>query len=47
MDDDEEYMRPMLPTVPEKCGPPVISLGHLLELSIQTVYHELNVLSEL
>ncbi|VDM98233.1 unnamed protein product [Thelazia callipaeda] len=45
--DDEEYMKPMLPTVPEKCGPPVIPLGHLIEFAVQQIFHELTVLSEL
>ncbi|MCP9265190.1 MED14 [Dirofilaria immitis] len=44
--DDEEYMKPMLPTVPEKCGPPVIPLGHLIEFAVQQIFHELTVLSE-
>ncbi|KHN74686.1 Mediator of RNA polymerase II transcription subunit 14 [Toxocara canis] len=47
MEDEEEYMKPMLPTVPEKCGPPVINLGLLIEFAVQQILHELTVLSEL
>lgn len=47
MEDDEEYMKPMLPTVPEKCGPPVINLGLLIEFAVQQILHELTVLTEL
>ncbi|MFH4974821.1 hypothetical protein AB6A40_001530 [Gnathostoma spinigerum] len=47
MEDEEEYMKPMLPTVPEKCGPPVIELGRLIEFAVQQILHEMTVLSEL
>lgn len=47
MEDEEEYLKPMLPTVPEKCGPPFINLGHLIEFAVQQILHELTVLSEL
>ncbi|VDK60298.1 unnamed protein product [Anisakis simplex] len=47
MEDEEEYMKPMLPTVPDKCGPPVINLGLLIEFAVQQILHELTVLSEL
>ena len=46
-DEDEEFMRPMLPTVPDKCGPPTITLGQLIDFAVQQTYHELTVLAEL
>lgn len=46
-DDEEEFLRPMLPTVPEKCGPPTITLGLLIDFAVQQTYHELTVLAEL
>ncbi|KAJ1366563.1 hypothetical protein KIN20_027251 [Parelaphostrongylus tenuis] len=45
--DDEGHNKPVLPIVPEKCGPPTISLNYLLDFAIQQIYHEITVLSEL
>ncbi|KHJ94098.1 mediator complex subunit MED14 [Oesophagostomum dentatum] len=45
--DDVEHSKPALPVVPDKCGPPTISLNYLLDFAIQQIYHEITVLSEL
>lgn len=36
-----------LPQIPERCGPPTISLSLLLDFAIQNTVHELTILSEL
>ncbi|KAK6745587.1 hypothetical protein RB195_011983 [Necator americanus] len=45
--DDGDHTKPALPVVPDKCGPPTISLNYLLDFAIQQIYHEITVLSEL
>ncbi|KIH42804.1 hypothetical protein ANCDUO_27207 [Ancylostoma duodenale] len=45
--DDVDHSKPALPVVPDKCGPPTISLNYLLDFAIQQIYHEITVLSEL
>ncbi|VDO37253.1 unnamed protein product [Haemonchus placei] len=45
--DDGDHSKPALPVVPDKCGPPTISLNYLLDFAIQQIYHEITVLSEL
>ncbi|KJH43217.1 mediator complex subunit MED14 [Dictyocaulus viviparus] len=42
--DDEDQNKPVLPVVPEKCGPPTISLNYLLDFAIQQIYHEITIL---
>jgi hypothetical protein len=46
-EDDDEVMKPLLPTVPDNRGPPTISLMTLIDLAVQRILHELTVLIEL
>uniref|UniRef100_A0A914CRN8 Mediator of RNA polymerase II transcription subunit 14 n=1 Tax=Acrobeloides nanus TaxID=290746 RepID=A0A914CRN8_9BILA len=44
---DDDNRKVSLPDVPDRCGPPSISLAQLLDFAIQHTYHELTVLTEL
>jgi mediator of RNA polymerase II transcription subunit 14 len=45
--EDDDNRKVSLPDVPDRCGPPSISLAQLLDFAIQHTYHELTVLTEL
>lgn len=47
MDEEPGGGKIALPDVPDRCGPPSISLAQLLDFAIQHTYHELTVLTEL
>lgn len=44
---DKQLKKVMLPQVPDKSGPPTISLALLIDFAIQHTLHEITILSEL
>lgn len=47
MEEDVSDLKIALPPVPDKCGPPTISLALLMDFAIQQTYHDLTILTEL
>lgn len=47
MEEDVTDFKIALSPVPDKCGPPTISLGLLIDFAVQQTYHDLTILTEL